>query len=99
MYEGPFTLPREKTNTCPFEFTATPATSPKLMSGGILSGSGTDSNGIVGTLGCCARVGSESAVNSNNTATNLLFTRPSNHESGVMDALSANIPPYLRVKL
>src|SRR5580700_8394407 len=28
-YAGPVLLPRDKTNTCPFEFTATPATSPK----------------------------------------------------------------------
>jgi hypothetical protein len=35
--------------TSPFEFTATPDTSPKFMSGGSLSGLMLPSNGISGT--------------------------------------------------
>ena len=49
MYDGPVELPRENTNTCFFEFTATPAISPKWTSSGMVSGSGTDSNGSCGT--------------------------------------------------
>src|SRR5262249_436535 len=56
MYDGPVELPREKTNTCPFELTATPPISPKWTSSGIVSGSGTDSNGSVGMV--CAADGS-----------------------------------------
>src|SRR5207245_10168068 len=43
---------RVNTNMCTFEFTATPAPSPKLMSGGSLKKLGTDSYGISGT-DCC----------------------------------------------
>ena len=43
---------------CPFEFTATPATSPRFMSAGSFDGSATDSNGSSGAEGlgaaCCA---------------------------------------------
>ena len=42
-------LPRENTKMWPFEFTATPAISPKCTSGGMVNGSGTDSNGSSGT--------------------------------------------------
>jgi len=42
-------FPREKTKTFPLEFTATPATSPKLRSAGSLKKSGTESKGISGT--------------------------------------------------
>ena len=41
---GPFVLPRENTKTCPFELTATPVTSPRCTSFGILTGSGAESN-------------------------------------------------------
>ena len=36
----------------PFEFTATPAISPKCTSAGMVSGSGTDSKGSSGTAAC-----------------------------------------------
>src|SRR5436189_3594019 len=63
MYDGPVLLPREKTKTLPLELTATPAPSPKYMSGGSLSGLGTDSNGIVGGIaGCCAPIGIDNAA-------------------------------------
>src|SRR5215813_11542951 len=55
MYDGPLTLPRENTNTWPFELSATPATSPKFISGGSFSGFGTDSNASVGGI-CCATI-------------------------------------------
>src|SRR5215510_583990 len=49
-YAGPPALfDRVKTNTCPFEFTATPATSPKFITGGSLKKSGTESKGMSGT--------------------------------------------------
>src|SRR5712692_5426489 len=51
-YAGPVVLPRESTNTLPFESTATPVTSPKCRSMGSLRGLGTDSNAITGT-DCC----------------------------------------------
>ncbi len=38
----------------PFEFTATPGTSPKFIPGGSLKKSGTESKGISGTF-CCAK--------------------------------------------
>src|SRR5439155_8714375 len=44
MYAGPVELPRENTKILPLELTATPATSPRWMSLGSLSGLGTDSN-------------------------------------------------------
>src|SRR2546423_14473500 len=56
---------------CPFEFTATPAASPRYKSGGSFNRFGTESNGIcgtvtavaasnwiLGTVGCCAPVAS-----------------------------------------
>src|SRR5262245_31771447 len=49
-YAGPPALfDLVKTNTCPFEFTATPATSPKFIPGGSLKKSGTESKGMSGT--------------------------------------------------
>src|SRR5579871_1741711 len=53
-YAGPLVFPRESANTCPFELTATPDTSPKYMLVGSFSGLDTDSKLIVGTA-CCAR--------------------------------------------
>src|SRR5258706_13014625 len=77
MYDGRLLLPREKTKTLPFELTATPAPSPKAMSGGSLSGFGTDSNGIVGGIaGCCAPSGSDNAPSSTMDAKNFGFTFP-----------------------
>ena len=47
-------LERVNTKMCPFEFTATPGTSPKFMPSGSLRKSGTDSNGISGAVLCFA---------------------------------------------
>src|SRR5262252_811877 len=48
---------------CFFELTATPATSPRCMSGGNLSTFGTESYGISGT-DCCANAGGQSSTTS-----------------------------------
>ena len=45
-----------KTTMWPWEFTATPRTSPRFMSGEYRSGRGTDSNGISGSF-CRATAG------------------------------------------
>src|SRR5712692_7039043 len=50
-YAGPVVLPRERTKMLPFEFTATPVTSPRYRSFGSFSGSEA-SNGICGTASC-----------------------------------------------
>ena len=53
-------MPRENTKMFPLELVATPATSPNEMSGGIVNGSGTDSNGSSGTAagaGVCVETG------------------------------------------
>src|SRR6266566_3139571 len=51
-YAGPFALlPREKTAISPFELTATPDASPKLMSAGSFRNVTLPSNGISGTDG------------------------------------------------
>src|SRR3977135_2318172 len=48
---------------CPFELTATPATSPRCMSGGSLSRLATESYGISGG-GCCASADGPSSTKS-----------------------------------
>src|SRR4029077_14665173 len=48
----------------PFEFRATPASSPKLRSAGSLKRFGTESNGISGTACCAPRVVAHKAINS-----------------------------------
>src|SRR5256885_9868418 len=53
-------LPRDRTKTCPCEFTATPVTSPRYRSLGSLSGS-VPSNGICGTASC-AKTGDASSI-------------------------------------
>src|SRR5664279_1002310 len=51
-YAGPLVLPRENTNTCFLELTATPVASPKYIFGGSFNGSGIESNGISGAASC-----------------------------------------------
>ncbi len=77
MYAGPETLPRENTNTWPFELVATPAISPKWMSGGKVSGSATDSNGNSGTVdeaGVCVDTGNSAHPTSATVRTTTLTT-------------------------
>jgi hypothetical protein len=62
-----------KTKTCPFEFTATPGTSPKCKPGGSFRKSGTDSKGISGTV-CCANAGDAKSAA---TSVNMSFTTTS----------------------
>src|SRR5690242_14220521 len=68
-YAGPAALfDRVNTKTCPFEFTATPAPSPKFRSGGSLKKFGTESNGISGG-GCCANAARLNAMTRRATQT------------------------------
>src|SRR6185295_8530594 len=71
---GPETLfDRENTKMCPFEFTATPGTSPKFMPSGSLKKSGTESKDISGAL-CCANDGT--ANNRTDNANRQRFIQP-----------------------
>src|SRR6266699_1400131 len=64
-YAGPVVLPRERTKMLPFEFTATPVTSPRYRSFGNFSGSDA-SNGICGTASC-ANAGDASSTSNPTT--------------------------------
>src|SRR5690349_6286440 len=59
-YAGPEVLPRERTEICPLEFTATPVASPRYRSFGILSGSD-PVKGMTGTASC-AKAGDASSM-------------------------------------
>src|SRR6266567_4931479 len=59
-YAGPVVLPREKTNTCFFEFTATPVTSPRYRSLGSFRKSISPSYGMTGT---CANAVDHTSTN------------------------------------
>src|SRR5689334_17764608 len=71
----------------PFEFTATPATSPKLISGGIVSGSGTDSNGSSGTAACAAGAGVCVATGAMAQATNATASKVRRFMGGIIEAV------------
>src|ERR1700743_1884431 len=75
-YAGPVVFPRENTKMCPFEFTATPDTSPRYKSAGSFRRFGTDSNGIAGT-GCGATADEAASPNDATRYFKEASTRPS----------------------
>src|SRR5215813_9582738 len=80
---------------CPFEFTATPETSPKYKSGGSCKKSGTERNGISGTGGCCAQ--REQGVRSNTRSQNLMGDLRWivwHHDTDCISALSSNVARF-----
>src|SRR6266550_1540536 len=85
-YAGPLALlDRVKTKTCPFEFTATPGTSPKFMPAGSFRKSALESNGMSGTLCCCASTGTAASTNAVNRT--VFIDPPSSGAYGIRLAL------------